>query len=145
VNAVRTFAVSSRLLNHLRGILQAWRPNPQQLVFSTRNGTPWDANLLVKRKFRPMLRQLKIQECGLHAFRHANASFMDELSVPMKVRQQRLGHSDPRLTMNTYTHMASSDDERIAEQLGEILDAVGQNVVEITKGKGPASQQALVN
>ena len=63
----------------------------------------------------------------------------------MKVRQQRLGHSDPRMTMNTYTHMASSDDERIAEQLGEILDAIGQNAVEITKGKGPASQQALVN
>jgi hypothetical protein len=52
---------------------------------------------------------------------------MDELSVPMKVRQLRPGHSDPRLTMNTYTHMASSDDEGIAEQLGEILDAVGQN------------------
>jgi hypothetical protein len=114
-------------------------------VFATRNGTPWDANLLVKRKFRPMLRQLNIQECGLHAFRHANASLMDELSVPMKVRQQRLGHSDPRLTMNTYTHMASSDDERTAEQLGEILDAVGQNTIETTKGKGPAFQQALVN
>jgi integrase len=145
VNAVRTFAVSSRLLNHLRKILSTWRPNPQQLVFATRNGTPWDANLLVKRKFRPMLRQLNIQECGLHAFRHANASLMDELSVPMKVRQQRLGHSDPRLTMNTYTHMASSDDERIAEQLGEILDAVGQNTIETSKGKGPAFQQALVN
>ena len=30
-----------------------------------------------RRKFRPMLRQLKIQECGLHAFRHANTSLMD--------------------------------------------------------------------
>jgi integrase len=145
VNAVRTFAVSTRLLNHLHGILQTWRPNAQQLVFATRNGTPWDANLLVKRKFRPMLRQLKIQECGLHAFRHANASLMDGLAVPMKVRQQRLGHSDSRLTMDVYTHMASADDERIAEQLGEILDAVGQNGAEITKGKGPASEQALVN
>src|ERR1700693_6377296 len=94
----------------------------------------------VKRKFRPMLRQLKIQECGLHAFRHANASLMDGLAVPMKVRQQRLGHSDSRLTMDVYTHMASADDERIAEQLGEILDAVGQNAIEITKGKGPASE-----
>jgi hypothetical protein len=70
---------------------------------------------------------------------------MDELSVPMKVRQQRLGHSHTRRTMNTYSHIASSDDERIAEELGEILDAVGQNVVEIAKGKGPTSRQALVN
>jgi integrase len=109
-------------------------------------GTPWDANLLVKRKLRPLLRDLKIRECGLHAFRHANASLMDELSVPMKVRQQRLGHSDPRLTMNTYTHMASSDDERIAEQLAEILDAVGQNDEnQSNKEKGPAFRQALIN
>jgi hypothetical protein len=63
----------------------------------------------------------------------------------MKVRQQRLGHSDPRLTVNTYTHITSSDDERIREQLGEILGAVGQNAVEITKGNGPAVRQALVN
>jgi integrase len=145
-NAVRTFAISSRLREHLRILLVTWRPNQERLVFATRNGTPWDANLLVKRKLRPLLRDLKIRECGLHAFRHANASLMDELSVPMKVRQQRLGHSDPRLTMNTYTHMASSDDERIAEQLAEILDAVGQNDAnESNKEKGPAFRQALIN
>jgi integrase len=145
-NAVRTFAISSRLREHLRGILTGWRPNKEGLVFATRNGTPWDANLLIKRKLRPLLRKLGIQECGLHAFRHANASLMDELSVPMKVRQQRLGHSDPRLTMNIYTHMASADDERIAEQLGEILDAVGRkHENEPTNEKGPAARQALLN
>jgi integrase len=145
-NAVRTFAISSRLREHLRQFLAGWRPNRDRLVFATRNGTPWDTNLHVKRKFRPLLRKLGIQECGLHAFRHANASLMDELSVPMKVRQQRLGHSDPRLTMNTYTHMASADDERIAEQLGEMLDVVGRKSEnEPSNEKGPAVGQALLN
>lgn len=145
-NAVRTLAISSRLREHLREFLAGWRPNQERLVFATRNGTPWDANLLVKRKLRPLLRRLGIQECGLHAFRHANASLMDELSVPMKVRQQRLGHSDARLTMNTYTHMASADDERTAEQLGEMLDVVGRkHENEPSKEKGPAARQALVN
>ena len=69
-NAVRTFAVSSRLRERLRMLLSTWRPNKERLVFATRKGTPWDANLLVKRKLRPLLRELKIQECGLHAFRH---------------------------------------------------------------------------
>jgi integrase len=145
-NAVRTFAISSRLREHLRGFLAGWRRNPERLVFATRNGTPWDTNLHVKRKFRPLLRKLGIQECGLHAFRHANASLMDELSVPMKVRQQRLRHSDPRLTMNTYTHMAGADDERIAEQLGEMLDVVGRkDENKAPNEKGPASRQALIN
>jgi hypothetical protein len=116
VNAIRTFAVSTRLLNHLHGILQTWRPNAQQLVFATRNGTPWDANLLVT----------------VWRFRWKYASSV-------------LGTAIRVWPMDVYTHMASADDERIAEQLGEILDAVGQNAAEITKGKGPASQQALVN
>jgi Phage integrase family len=136
-NASRTFAISSQLREHLRVFLQGWRPNQERLVFATRNGNPWDASLVVKRKLRPLLRKLEIQECGLHAFRHTNASLMDEMQVPMKVRQQRLGHSDPRLTMNTYTHMASADDERIAEQLGRILDVVGQKQEnELRKKKG---------
>jgi integrase len=145
-NAARTFAVSSRLRDHLQRFLKNWRPNPENLVFATRNGTPWDFNLLVKRKLRPLLRKLEIQECGLHAFRHTNASLMDELAIPMKVRQQRLGHSDPRMTMNTYTHMASADDQRAAEQLGEMLDVVGRKLEnEHTKEKGPAVRQALLN
>lgn len=145
-NAVRTFAISSRLREHLRGFLAKWRPNADHLVFATRNGTPWDANLLVKRKLRPLLLSLGIEGGGLHGFRHGNASMMDELSVPMKVRQQRLGHSDPRLTMNVYTRMASADDERIAEQLGDLLDAVGQKRSHDARNeKGPALQQALIN
>jgi hypothetical protein len=70
---------------------------------------------------------------------------VDEPSVPMKVGQQRLGHSDPRSTMNTYTHMANADDERITEQLGEMLDVVGRKSEnEPTKEKGPAQRQALL-
>jgi integrase len=46
---------------------------------------------------------------------------MDRLSVPLKVRQQRLGHSDPSLTLGVYTHVSSADDERFAEQLDEML------------------------
>jgi integrase len=121
---VRSFALSPRLVRHLRLYLQTWRPNANGLLFATRTGTPWDANLLVKRKLHPLLAQLKIQRCGLHAVRHANASLMDRFQVPMKVRQQRLGHSDPKITLGTYTHFAGEDDTRIATQLGEILDPI---------------------
>jgi hypothetical protein len=40
---------------------------------------------------------------------------------PLKVRQQRLGHSDPSLTLGVYAHVASEDDARVAEQLDGIL------------------------
>jgi len=43
------------------------------------------------------------------------------LCAPLKVRQQRLGHSDLRLTLNVYTQIASEDDEWVAAQLRELV------------------------
>ena len=71
------------------------------LLFATRNGTPWDANLLVKRKLYPLLDSLGIERGGLHAFRHTNSTLMDRLGAPFKVRQQRLGHSDVATTLSS--------------------------------------------
>jgi len=55
---------------------------------------------------------------------------MDRFGTPLKVRQERLGHSDPRITQAIYTHVASEDSQRVAAQLGEagwgILDANGR-------------------
>lgn len=143
-NAVRTFALSpqARLREYARG----WRPNENGLLFATRNGAPWDANLLLKRKLRPLLRALGIEGGGLHAFRHANGSLMDRLGAPLKVRQQRLGHSDPRLTLGVYTHVVSEDDERIAAQLGEWVSGIPCPNLPKSKNEGLATvRQAHVN
>jgi integrase len=122
-NSIRVFALSAELLEHLKGYLLHWRPNAARLLFATRNGTPWDANILVKRKLRPLLVGLGIERCGLHAFRHTNETLMDRIGAPLKVRQERLGHSDPRLTLEVYTHVASEDDSRVASELGKVLSA----------------------
>jgi integrase len=141
-NATRTFAISPNLVEHLRRSILKWRPNSQGLFFASRNGTPFDQNLLVKRKLHPLLEELHIQRCGLHAFRHFSASMMDRLNTPLKLRQQRLGHSDSKMTLGVYSHVAKEDDVRIAAQLGEILDPSGP----FQKNKGAAgSQQPLVN
>jgi integrase len=78
----------------------------------------------VKRKLYPLLDALGIERGGLHAFRHANSTLLDRLGVPVKVRQERLGHSDPALTLGVYTHVASEDDSRSAEQLDGILHPI---------------------
>jgi len=122
VNAIRQFAISPKLAIHLRSFLTTWRPNLLDLVFATRNGTPWDQNLIVKRKLHPLLSSLGIERCGLHAFRHTNGSLMDRLNAPMKVRQERLGHAPGSdITLTVYTHTVGEDDRVLAEKLGEIL------------------------
>jgi integrase len=59
-NAIRSFALSAQLSLRLKEYLLTWRPNRDQLLFASSAGTPWDANLLVKRKLRPLLKSLGI-------------------------------------------------------------------------------------
>jgi len=40
------------------------RPNPLNLVFVTKNGTPWDQNLIVKRTLHPLLESLRFGAAG---------------------------------------------------------------------------------
>ncbi len=123
-NSVRVLDLSPEAIAHLTEFLQSWRPNPSRLLFSTRNGTPWDANLLCKRHFHPLLRRLGIdvpRGNGFHALRHANSTLMDRFGIPLKVRQDRLGHVDSRMTLGVYTHSAGEDSKRAARELGAVV------------------------
>ena len=116
----RLCEVSPQLVEHLRQYVRRWRPNQLGLLFATKNGTPWDTDVVRKRKLYPLLERLGIPRCGFHAFRHGNETVMDQESVPMAVRQTRLGHSDARTTM-LYSHVVSEDGRRFAARLGNLL------------------------
>jgi integrase len=132
--SIRVVELSPHACRHLTTFLESWHPNQRRLLFATRNGTPWDQNLLLKRKFRPLLRAFGIHVPpgnGFHAFRHANATLMSSFGASQKLRQQRLGHADGSpVTETIYTHVISEGGRRIAAQLGNavwgILDAIGR-------------------
>lgn len=118
--ALRPVAISP----HLAAALSVNRPTDTlQLIFQTRKKTPWDATDVVKRKLKPLCKRLGIAPGGLHAFRHGQGTLLDQMNVPMKVRQQRLGHTNAELTLNTYTHAITSDERKFADKLGEVLHA----------------------
>jgi integrase len=121
-NAVRTISISQGLAQHLQRYLTTWRPNALGLVFAMRSGKPWAPCNLMRRHLHPLLDSLGLRRCGLHAFRHSNGSLMDRLCVPMKIRQERLGHaSGSAITMERYTHSVGEDDGRTADQIGQLL------------------------
>jgi integrase len=118
---VRTFAISTQLCEHLKTyLLDQWRDNTEKLLFCTREGTPYDNRDIVDQVLHPILERLGIARAGLHAFRHGNATIMDGLNAPMRVRQDRLGHEKAETTLG-YTHAIGGDDRRIADEIGEIL------------------------
>ena len=128
--SIRVVELAPQACRHLRTFLESWHPNKRRLLFATRNGTPWDQNLLLKRKFKPLLRALGIQVPrgnGFHAFRHANATLMNSFGASQKLRQQRLGHADGSpVTETIYTHVISELQRNLATQFGEFWTLVGR-------------------
>ena len=125
---IRAFAISPGLWAALAEKRSTDPVTDSGLVFHTSNDTPWDGDTTRKRKLHPLCDRLGIARGGFNAFRHGNATIMDQVSVPTKVRQDRLGHADIETT-NRYTHLVSEDDKRAAAELERVI--VGPKQVQV--------------
>jgi len=114
----RVFAVSPQLAEKLRPYVKG--RTEDEPLFLSKKGMRLEPNNFVKRHLKPILKKLEL-EGAAHAFRHGNATLLDSLRVSLRVRQDRLGHADPKTTM-LYTHAVSEDDRGTAEQLGALLE-----------------------
>ena len=119
----RLFSISPRLAERLASFVDGREADAP--LFLTSSGCRLHPENLSKRVLKPILDALGIKG-GMHAFRHGNATALDTLNAPMKLRQQRLGHMDPNTTMD-YTHLVSEDDRKIAEQLDGLLYPLSAN------------------
>jgi integrase len=105
--------------------LKMWRSKrkggPDDLVFATRTGKPMSDGNLRRRVIYPTCDRLKIPRLSWHQFRHLHSSWLSQLGVPVAVTQAQLGHADPRITLEIYTHVASSAQREAVEQLERFL------------------------
>ena len=116
----RIFDLSSDLADHLRTFMAG--KGSDEFLFQREDGTAWQGDHVVRDRLKPLLQRLGINVAGAHAFRHLNASLMDQLRTPDKVRQERLGHLDFNdVTLNIYSHAESRDHRAVADQLGKML------------------------
>lgn len=116
----RKFSFSSELAEALRPLFEGRTPDDP--LFLSPEGERLDPDNFVKRELKPVLEKLGLKG-GTHAFRHGAATLMDELNVPMKVRQSRLGHVDPETTLN-YSHIVGEDDRKLSASIGKLFAQV---------------------
>jgi integrase len=65
--------------------------------------------------------ELGLPRLTAHGLRHTCATLMLANGVPPKVAAERLGHSDPSLFMNLYSHVTPSMQREAAEKIGAVL------------------------
>jgi integrase len=96
-------------LQRLEQAGRKWRElrpgGPDDLVFATRTKKPLSDGNLLKRYVYPACDRLKIPRVSWHMFRHLHGTLLSQLGVPVAVAQAQLGHADPRITLQIYTHV----------------------------------------
>ena len=134
----RTIPLPNIAVNALRSHQQTVSP----LVFPTRTGKPHNLSNVVQRGLWPILRAADVvahdkdgkpvlgkdgkprpKYTGMHALRHFYASWLINplpmgLGLPLKVVQERMGHSSITMTADIYGHLFPNTDDRKALQAG---------------------------
>lgn len=68
-----------------------------------------------------LYQRLGLPEVGLHGLRHTHATLLLNAGVPYKDIQERHGHSDYMLTLNTYAHLYENSESGLLTRLAEFV------------------------
>jgi integrase len=71
--------------------------------------------------FQPILQRAGLPSIRLYDLRHTCATLLLLADVPAKVVSERLGHSTITLTLDTYSHVLPTMQQRAAATMGKIL------------------------
>jgi integrase len=98
-----------------------WQKN--DLIFPSTTGTPMGPRNMV-REFKELLKTTGLPDIRFHDLRHTAATLMLQEGVHPKVVQERLGHSQISITMDTYSHVLPAMQEEAAMRLDELLSSI---------------------
>ncbi len=90
-------------------------------VFCNSLGKPMEGGNMVKRSFRRVLDRAGLPQIRFHDLRHSCATLLLSMGVHPKIVQERLGHSQIAVTLDTYSHVLPSLQEEASHRLDTLL------------------------
>jgi len=90
------------------------------LVMCTPSGTPINtAN--VRRSLNALIKKAAVPKIRFHDLRHTHATLLLAKGVNVKVISEQLGHSNIKITLDTYSHVLPTMEEDAVNKIEEIL------------------------
>jgi integrase len=97
--------------------------DPSEHLFQTRYGNPVNRDKFREKVMRPALRAAGLPESiRTYDLRHSHASLLIELGASALAVAQRLGHTDPAMTLRVYGHLFEGVQERLTDQLDALRE-----------------------
>lgn len=94
------------------------------LIFTTAHGDPISEEYLVKRHFKPLLREAGLPNIRLYDLRHTSATLALTVGVAPKVVSEQLGHASAAFTLDTYSHvLPHMQDEAAAKMEAALMNS----------------------
>ena len=112
----RVIPLPRQLLPILKGIK---KKSDSPFVVSA-NGKPVSVRSY-QRSFELLLKRLKIPHKGFHSLRHTFATRALECGMDVKTLSEILGHKNPTVTLNRYTHSLMEHKANMMNRLGKLL------------------------
>ena len=111
--STRTIAMPKSIMDGIRHFLTKYYEPPERAFMSTSQRMLTDR--LAKYAARAGVKKIR-----LHDLRHSHASFLIHHNVPITAISQRLGHKNPKITLEVYSHVYETADTHIAEILESV-------------------------
>lgn len=103
--------------------LRLGKASDADLVFASEAGTLIDPSNLLANSYYPLLNRIGLPRLTFHALRHTAATLMLEAGTHIRVAAERLGHSDPGVTLRVYSHVSATMQREAADTLDRVLGA----------------------
>ena len=101
-------------------ILKTYKKNSNAKFIISDNGNPVSVRSY-QRSFELLQMKLKIPRRGFHALRHTFATRAIECGMDVKTLSEILGHKNPTITLNRYTHSLMEHKSEMMNRLGKLL------------------------
>jgi integrase len=104
-SSVRRIPLSAEMTKYLAALkLRSKFSGEKHPVFASRKGTPLSHRNVTKRGFAPAAKRAGLR-VSIHDTRHAFASRMISRGIDAVTLSELLGHSNPRVTLEVYSHL----------------------------------------
>lgn len=97
-------------------------PKGNRLLFTRNDGEPLRL-AYPNDKLDEIIRNYKLHPITVHGLRHTHSSLLFEADATIKEVQERLGHSDIKMTMNIYTHVTKTVKEKTAVRFEKFMES----------------------
>jgi integrase len=108
---------------------------PDDFVFCTSKGTPFNPNNVRGRVLIPACRRADIPLIGWHDMRRTFATWSNPTGESLKALQTQLGHTNSRLTLDVYTQPMPGAQRQLAAKVEGVLLPVAPKFSSL--GNGP--------